>query len=96
MPTLSSRKQSDATIPLRERRASPPHHVQGDVAALEMTISQKLDKREMTGPFQSPGWRPFTPNCHSGESRNLEQSEHSDLLDSRFRGNDGLTLKRPW
>ena len=64
---------------------------------LMLTASRRqVGTRENVGPFQSPGWQPFIPNRHSGESRNPEHSEHNDLLDSRFRGNDGVTLKRPW
>ena len=76
------------------------HYQFPDPASLTSEQVEELYRRvkhilDVLGPFQSPVWRLFTPNRHSGESRNPEHSEHSDLLDSRGSGNGGLTLERP-
>ena len=42
------------------------------------------------------GLSPLTPTRHSGASRNPEHCKRNDLMDSRFRRHDGLTLERPY
>ena len=91
---------------LREIHSPVECHVQSSAPAAGCGAAEYSTRstRTMDGPCP-PGRqglskvfarRSATPNRHSCESRNPETSANRNVLDSRFRGNDGLTLERPW